>query len=285
MSKIVIGIHGMGNKPPRNLLQKWWRSALYEGLPKSFIHRYFRFRMVFWASVIHPVLLNPRSADREDPFYIKEPYSPGSPTGKSHGNGKLRKFLRDGLNHVVDGIADDNWFSDFILRHYIKDLNTYLNDGKARHDICTHLARELKKNKRKKILLIAHSMGTIVAWDVLTSYVPEIKIHTLVTIGSPLGLPLVKEKLLKNGNELRTPENITHAWYNLSDLNDIVAVSYDIKSDYLPNSKGICPEDRIIHNDYEIDGEKNHHKSYGYLRCREMGEILDDFLGIFPLVI
>jgi triacylglycerol esterase/lipase EstA (alpha/beta hydrolase family) len=60
------------------------------------------------------------------------------------------------------------------------------------------LAETLVKHRRKKILLIAHSMGSIIAWDVLTKMVPQIKIHTLVTIGSPLGNPVVRSRILSD---------------------------------------------------------------------------------------
>jgi len=31
-SKIIIGIHGLGNKPPKTILEKWWRQAIEDGL-------------------------------------------------------------------------------------------------------------------------------------------------------------------------------------------------------------------------------------------------------------
>ncbi len=34
MKKIIIGIHGIGNKPPAKILRKWWLNSIYEGLKK-----------------------------------------------------------------------------------------------------------------------------------------------------------------------------------------------------------------------------------------------------------
>ena len=31
MSKVIIGIHGLGNKPQKNLLEEWWKAAINEG--------------------------------------------------------------------------------------------------------------------------------------------------------------------------------------------------------------------------------------------------------------
>jgi len=81
-------------------------------------------------------------------------------------------------------------------------------------------------------------MGSIVAYDVLTQASPYICIHTLITIGSPLGLPIIIKKIQmeqdKNNNKdiVPTPENIRYKWYNFSDLNDPVAVVYKISDDY-----------------------------------------------------
>ena len=40
-------------------------------------------------------------------------------------------------------------------------------------------------------MLIAHSMGSIIGFDVLTFLATDIKINTFITIGSPLGLPVI----------------------------------------------------------------------------------------------
>jgi len=32
MANIIIGIHGLGNKPPKPLLEHWWKLAMIEGL-------------------------------------------------------------------------------------------------------------------------------------------------------------------------------------------------------------------------------------------------------------
>ena len=75
-----------------------------------------------------------------------------------------------------------------------------------------------------------------------------------------------------------TPPTVLRHWYNLSDLEDRVAFNYDLCDDYDPNARGVGADDKIVYNDYEVDGAPNHHKIYGYLRTREMAAILHDFL-------
>jgi hypothetical protein len=58
-------------------------------------------------------------------------------------------------------------------------------------------------------------MGSIIAYDVLTHMLPKSRIHTFVTIGSPLGMPIVISKIVTEQKKqlikiekVRTPENV-----------------------------------------------------------------------------
>ena len=298
MSKIIIGIHGMGNKPEHRLLEKWWKSAIREGLRKKGHFVFLKLKLVYWASILHPQPYNIHCADNKDPLFLDEPYRKSINRSVPEQNNEMRKKIRDQINEQFDrifleedGSLNFSRISNFMVRHFAKDLDTYYrgpadeNGDHPRDRICSELAETLHKNRRKQILLIAHSMGSIIAWDVLTKYVPEVEIHTLVTIGSPLGIPIVRSRILsemknahKEKTRLKTPENIQNKWYNLADFKDRVAISYDLKSDFLPNSRHIQPEDMLVYNNYEYDGDENHHKSYGYLRTAEMGDIIAAFL-------
>ena len=73
MSKIIIGIHGLGNKPPPKTLSAWWKAAIREGLgsikkPKE----QFTFELVYWAHCLYPVPLKPRIKDtKKSPQVIR----------------------------------------------------------------------------------------------------------------------------------------------------------------------------------------------------------------------
>jgi hypothetical protein len=48
MSKIIIGIHGLGNKPPKTILTEWWGKSILEGLKKYNFHiPDFEFELVY----------------------------------------------------------------------------------------------------------------------------------------------------------------------------------------------------------------------------------------------
>ena len=303
MSKIIIGIHGLGNKPPPKTLSRWWKAAIKEGLERiKKATTEFSFELVYWAHYLYAHPLKPRIKDPEDPLYVEDPYVRTKKNTVAGQPCEFRKKILDYLNEQLEKIFlnEDltiNYasISDFIIHHFFSDLEAYYQnfcvrrhkqDCRAKLVICSQLAESLKKHRRKKILLIGHSMGSIIAYDVLTRYAAKVPVDTFVTIGSPLGIPVIKSRLaadFKNGTSqpggLKTPDNIQSNWYNLSDLKDKIAFDYTLNDDFEENAARIRPVDRIVFNNYEFGGKKNPHKSYGYLITPEMAEIIDDFLN------
>jgi hypothetical protein len=300
MAKIILGIHGLGNKPPKLLLAKWWRAAMEEGL-RAIGHprRLRQFRLVYWADFLHPKPLDPEVRDKKNPLYIDTPYVPAGAVRepKPSISTKVLNYLERQLHKIIlkeDLSLDYAAVTDIIIRRYFKDLDIYYskqcrdrknNMCQAREVIRDDLARVLRKYKKKDILLIAHSMGSIIAYDVLTQSVPDIRIHTLVTMGSPLGLQVVLKKILLEQRKklpknliAQTPENIEETWYNFADYQDKVATKYNLGDDYKENSRHVRAIDILIHNDYAYDGKRNPHSVYGYLRTPEVARVIYNFL-------
>jgi len=300
MSKIIIGIHGLGNKPVAATLQRWWQQSIADGfsvIGKSNHHP--KFQMVYWADIIHPQPLQREGIDESHPLYLDEPYSRAGLITKSIRE-PLQQKIRDYLEKQIDKILlnDDltvNFaaISDYIIHRFFHDLEVYYMSDRPvsakssllpREAIRLRLTETLQMHHRKKILLIAHSMGSIIAYDVLNAGLPGVQIDTLVTCGSPLGIPVIMNKIRhENKMTLRpgppaVPSSITRKWYNLSDMNDRVALNYNLADDYTASRKGIAIEDLQVTNTYEFNGKKNPHKAYGYLRTPEMAEVITEFL-------
>lgn len=301
MSKIIIGIHGLGNKPPKDLLEKWWLESICEGLKKIDRFKFQpNFEMVYWADILNDKPLNSLITDKENPYFMDEPYIPSSEITipKEHTQRKkFLGFLEDQMDKLF--LNDDlsskfEFVSEMIFKKYFRELEIYyarqpdINDPvyKSVKDIIrSRLAEVIKKHKGKEILLVSHSMGSIIAYDVCSFVVPDYKIDTLITMGSPLGLPIIVSKIAEEVRmfnahikKLTTPKNIVSNWINFSDLEDNVAINYNLSDDYDQNERGIRVKDVIIDNDYQINGERNPHKSYGYLRSRQFSEYVDLFL-------
>ena len=78
MAKIIIGIHGLGNKPHVNLLAEWWKFSIKEGLNHiNKPHKYLKFQLVGWSDLIHPEPEDYNLTDRENPLFVSEPYAKG----------------------------------------------------------------------------------------------------------------------------------------------------------------------------------------------------------------
>jgi 6-pyruvoyl-tetrahydropterin synthase len=300
--RVIVGIHGLGKKPLPKVLKKWWYQAISEGL-QHINHPgvFFRFELVYWADILHPQSLKVTEKDPKSPQFIEFPYVPARDfTGKPPG--KLRRKFLDFLEKNLDRIfmkkdmtASFQSVTDLIIRHYFKDLDLYYTSSvkdkngeerPARELIRQRLIDILKKYHKNEMMLIAHSMGSIISFEVLKSHENELEIDTLVTIGSPLGQPVVMSKILaefqKTADEIirpQTPENIRNKWFNHSDLEDNVAMNYNLADDYDKNSTGIQPEDSEVYNNYTYEQKRNPHKSYGYLRTPEISEIIFQFLS------
>jgi hypothetical protein len=298
MSKIIIGIHGLGNKPPKDILENWWRESIVEGLQNNnYKPAEFDFELAYWADVLHEEPLKPDETDKESETYLSEPYVPFVEKVEK----KEYSFREQALEYLekysdkilVNGVLSFNISSltDMFIHRHFRDLEIYYSlsfinyNGKkrlARDVIIERLTDLIKKHKNKEILLVAHSMGSIIAYDALMDYVPEIKINTLLTIGSPLAQKYVIEKInnekkSESETKLPVPENICSQWINLYDLEDVVAINYNLADYFTPNSNGITIHDEEIENNYSYNEKENPHKSYGYLRTDKFSSIINSF--------
>jgi hypothetical protein len=300
MSKIIIGIHGLGNKPPKMILRDWWEKSILDGLKK---HNYpaanLEFELVYWADILHPIPLDPDEVNKNSPLYLKNKYISEQTLNLKETPG-LRRKAREYFEKFYGKIVVNEVLSlkypsltDLFFHINMRDLENYyspfyINQNGApclaKQAIIERLTETLKKHKRKKILLISHSMGSIITHDVLIDHLPDLKIDTLISIGSPLGQKYVLHKILegqKNNpvNKLKVPENIRRNWYNLSDLNDQIALNYLLAEIYVKNSKGVKIIDKLVQNNHKDNGTRNPHSSYGYLRTPECAEIVHSFLS------
>ncbi len=301
MSKIIIGIHGLGNKPSEALLASWWRLALEEGLKAiAKPHYFFKFKLSYWARFLHQQPLDPQVKDPEELLFIPDPYLPGNSTPPgipSSLHQKLLGVFKKKMSHILldtDFTIRHSQLSDMVIHYFYKDLDIYYSANcpdkehahlAARTCIQNQLTAILREHHKKDIMVIAHSMGSIIAYDVLKQLEGELEINTLVTLGSPLGLSTIQRRLYpgtQSGNKkqfnLKTPQNIRRFWFNFADPEDKVAMDYQLAEDFAANHFGVKPLDYLVHNNYELYGVRNPHKIYGYLRAKQVAETINNFL-------
>ncbi len=307
MSKIIIGIHGLANKPPQEIIERWWKQSLVEGLQKncSYQDTGFDFKLVYWADLLYKYNLHNDKDFDFDELYNRQPYVEAKPGAlKPYPEGRfseLRKFSFGTIGSAIDLMTKDfgiNLAASLFINKIFRDLNFYYaNDREIKNrsgdlELARKVLRDELKNilwqeSDKEIMLIAHSMGSIISYDVLRDLGrsnPDLEVPHYITIGSPLGLPTVKGKILQERDydaRVRTPSIVTKTWVNYADRRDPVATDNHLSDDYQANNKGIKVFDDLVMNDYELPyqvGKTNSHKSYGYLRTPELSMQVKSFL-------
>jgi hypothetical protein len=280
-TKLIVGIHGLKNKPEPGILKGWWTAAIAEGLSRNCEVQKLDvdFALAYWADVMHP---SPVAVAEE-----REPYSAAGGTGplpKGMSIGRIAAArIQEGVGKVLELVFGTPVTEDMVrdaLEARAPDLQRYEHDSAAREAVQERLRKELRSAhaEGKQIMLIAHSMGSIIAYDVLAAAgraLPGLRIPHFVTVGSPLGLSPVKEILAA---PLRVPDCVER-WSNLADPRDHIA-RWDTRlaSDFRENTAGAAISDHLVINGYvSPSGNPNPHKIYGYLRTPEMSELIASF--------
>ena len=103
MKKVIIGIHGLGNKPKETLLHAWWLNALHEGLERIGKPRKdIPFKMVYWADISYSEPLDPEITDSANPLFLREPYAAGDVSSPSRKGRKLRIRVLNFIEKHID---------------------------------------------------------------------------------------------------------------------------------------------------------------------------------------
>ena len=300
MTKIIIGIHGLANKPDKKIHADGWVNSIAEGLRTNcgINSPSFEFEGVYWADLLYKYPLHGDINYTFDALYDSQPYIPAKPGALQKYRDKWLDRARADIQSILDNLVDGtkktlglDAVADFLLARKLKDLDFYYDEQRqianrtgelkqAREVLQDELASILLAHKADDIMLIAHSMGSIISYDVLRNLGnPDqgLRVSHFVTVGSPLGLPYVKLRVMQERTYdpvVRTPTIVNKSWINFADRKDPVAFDTHLKDDYGPNASGIEVRDDLILNDYE----NNHHKIFGYLRAPEVAEHIRDFL-------
>lgn len=307
MANIIVGIHGLANKPERSVLTDWWERSLREGLAKNcgMQNADFSFSLVYWADLLYKHHQHDDNDFDFDSLYSDQPYLPAQPGAlKKYKDGWLddaraRVFGAGGaMIDAVKGIAGVGALTGWALDKMVRDLSFYYDENRqirdrqgqrrqARQVLTDELRDTLLPLGGQRLMVIAHSMGSIIAYDVLRDIGRQnsaFAVSHFVTIGSPLGLSLVKDKVYQERSTyarvpVRTPTIVTEGWLNYADRKDPVTLDIHLRDDYDPNDRGVQVVDDLVLNDYvSPKGEGSSHKSYGYLRTPELSESVRDFL-------
>jgi hypothetical protein len=190
--------------------------------------------------------------------------------------------IADVMPFLIPHIANER------LELHLRDLRRYQTND---NDIAEHARQMLKMPLRaaaesgRPVLLLAHSMGSVIAWDSLWQMSrqddDEVDIDLLLTMGSPLGQRFVQRRLqgYHEAGDARCPAGIKR-WINLAAIGDLTAVDPILADDF--DSMVTCGlvssiEDHRLHNYFRLDGVLNVHAEYGYLVNAVTAGIVSDW--------
>jgi pimeloyl-ACP methyl ester carboxylesterase len=168
------------------------------------------------------------------------------------------------VQRALNALSGSRFFAGIAERAFIFDLkqvHAYLHDPTIRRDVRERVTDVVDAKTR---VMIAHSLGSVVAYECLCAH-PEWPVHTLVTLGSPLGIRNLIFDLLQPPprDGIGAWPGSVQRWINIADGGDIVALEKKLGDRF-----GIKVEDHLIHNGATA------HDILPYLTAEETGDAI-----------
>jgi hypothetical protein len=145
------------------------------------------------------------------------------------------------------------------LMFYLRQVSQYLYDQDLKHKILQRVTAKVSKDTR---VIVGHSLGSVVAYEALCAN-PEWNVHTLVTLGSPLGIHnLIFDALTPSPENGQGVWPNVKQWFNIADKGDIVALEKELA----PYFGSVT--DQLVNNGWES------HDVRRYLNAKETGRAI-----------
>ncbi|WP_030778980.1 hypothetical protein [Streptomyces sp. NRRL S-920] len=132
---------------------------------------------------------------------------------------------------ALDWLGRTTSFDQAFIAAHLRDVAVYLT--RARAQVLSHVREQLPSDG--PVVLVSHSLGTVVARDLLGD--PGLRARTglWVTAGSPLGIDAVR----KNLGHPTYADNPGVEWLSAYDVNDIVALGHPLRRTWGPPLKDV----------------------------------------------
>jgi hypothetical protein len=196
--------------------------------------------------------------------------------------GRMLFTVADNIPLIIPLLPDE-------VENTAAEINRYFdNTDNVAWEIRNILKQKLRPliEKKEPILLIGHSLGSVIAYDTLWELSHQEGLHVKVdflTVGSPLGMHYVQRRLMgMNGNGEKSYPRLIRHWINLSSEGDIVALERNFNNSFkhrlkLGLVKSIEDHSHSIYNYYRSDAGLDCHRSYGYMVNPAVGSIIAEW--------
>jgi hypothetical protein len=292
----ILGIHGIGQTflGPEQLKQHWL-SALQDGLSEAMGPRLDAadFDMVAYGALFRPAgtrgepRIDPEALDDWEREMLAEWWreaaalssaadatdtadadtpdeSPEIQPPDFAGRARTPQVVQRALRQLSKSRFFKALGPERILLSGLRQVRLFLHDAELKRAVLERVAERFSPDTR---MVVAHSLGSIVAYEALCAH-PEWRVDTLLTLGSPLGIRhLVFEALTPEPRDGRGIWPGVRRWVNIADQGDIVALQKELA----PGFGQV--EDRLVYNGWRS------HDVARYLSAREAGEVIAAALG------
>jgi CHAT domain-containing protein len=137
----------------------------------------------------------------------------------------------DRLASIVRRLDEVFGVGEAVLTHFLKDLDEYFRDQEIREQTLAAV-RDACRAEPGPIVLMGHSMGSIVAYDLLASEgAATLGVEALVTFGSPLGMASVRRHVEWLHPQTPFPAEL-RSWVNVYNDKDFATVVRELSALY-----------------------------------------------------
>ena len=144
------------------------------------------------------------------------------------------KLLRSALQYI----ARKTGATELVIERFLSDVAYYLDVEKIRDLVLDIVADDVRKaaESHGSAVIVAHSLGSIVGYDLFDRLSGDVDVPLFVTTGSPLGFPVVRGALrpsrIKDRAAPKCKDGAAVPWLNAFDVQDFVALVHPLRSYY-----------------------------------------------------
>ncbi|MFB7895874.1 hypothetical protein ACWD33_05360 [Streptomyces xiamenensis] len=241
----IVGVHGIGwSWKAREEMQETWHGALSAGLRNI---RYPDAGAVTFEAAFYGHLYNGgkgksgsdvlyTAADVADGFEYElleamareaDPAAFDEKSDESASKGIVVRGVQGCLD-ILERTPYLGGMTASLLIRQIKQVHRYFEDAPLGEEIRGEVETAIQEDTR---VVLAHSLGSVAAYEVLWN-LKNVRIDTLVTMGSPLGLKSIRRRLARTADaEPGRPPSVRR-WVNVAAEQDVVALRKRINALY-----------------------------------------------------
>ena len=305
----IIAIHGVGRKCAPNQERQLWLDALsaqwhHRGVDPDLIQQLDRrFDFVYWADCM------------PNHLYFSQDQSLAKHARCAQ---MIERIQHDDIHVGIHTILEDFFtkrgldvanimtsllqLKDNVIESVFAEISAYFDHTWAADRMRQTLRDALERAwaAGESVILLAHSFGTVISYDVLWEYAhrglfadnQSRSVHSFVTMGSPLGDSMMQSRLLGASYREHEPErfylpNVKH-WLNMACLGDPVSHDSTFHDDFFQpmihqgflNSENVRDYHRLYNPMQTSDDQSDPHSVLGYLVQPKLFKWLTQWLSI-----